>query len=540
MKIAYVTFYIPLTILSLSLSSCRKTTQHLIDNKQSGPAYGDMYVSASIGDASYLNPVLASDSASGAINGLVYNGLIKYDKDIRLVGDLAQSWTVSPDGKVITFYLRKNVRWHDGIPFSAKDVKFTYEKLVDASVKTPYSSDYLLVKELKIIDDYTLRVTYKEPFAPALESWGMGIIPEHIFSKGDFNSHPANRNPVGTGPYKFKEWKTDEKIVLEANTDYFEGKPYISRYIYRIIPDQAVQFLELRHESIDDMGLTPDQWKAYPEFFINYNKFRYSAFTYTYLGFNLKNPLFADKKMRKAIAYGINKLEIIDGVLLGMGKAATGPFPAQSWAYNSKIKDYEYNPEKSKELIASLGWEYLARDGYFYKNGRRLEFNLLSNQGNKMRSLSAEIIQAHLKKIGIKVNIRIIEWSSFVNQFINKKNFDAVILGWGLGRDPDQYSIWHSGQSKEGGYNFISYSNPEVDRLLEEGRREFDRSKRLKIYHRVHELIFDDVPYVFLYYPEALTVVHKRFNGPEAAPLGIGWNFHKWWSPKNEQKYIIQ
>lgn len=527
--------------------------------------YGDAYIEASIGDASYLNPVLAADSASGDINGLVYNGLVKYDKNIKLIGDLAESWEVKKNGLEIIFHLRKNVSWHDDKPFTSEDVKFTYEKLIDPKVKTPYSADYLLVKKLETPGPYTVKVIYKEPFAPALESWGMGIIPKHIFAEGDFNTHPANRHPIGTGPYKFKEWKTDEKIVLEANPDYFEEKkenyksrlyPYINRFVYRIIPDQAVQFLELRRESIDSMGLTPDQYKAYPEFFKKYNKFRYSAFAYTYLGYSLRNPLFKEKKVRQAIAYAINKKEIVDGVLLGLGKAATGPYPPSSWAYNPKVKDYEYNPEKAKQLLAECGWIDSDGDGWLefgheargsprtkFDAGQarqlsKFEFTLTTNQGNKARQLCAEIIQMHLKKIGIKVNIRILEWSAFIHQYIEKRNFDAVILGWSLSRDPDQYAIWHSSQKEPGKYNFISYENSQVDQLLEEGRKTFDLEKRKKIYWRIHEILNEEQPYCFLYYPEALPVVHKRFQGPEVAPLGLGWNFVKWYVPKSQQKYL--
>jgi len=501
------------------------------------PAYGDTYVASSIGDATYLNPVLASDSASGDINGLVFNGLLKYDKDINIVGDLADKWTVSPDGLILTFHLRKNVRWHDGAPFTAADVKFTYQKLIDPKTKTPYSADYLLVKKFEITDPYTIRITYKEPLATSLESWGMGILPKHIYEKGDFNSNPANRLPVGTGPYMFKEWKTDEKIILDANPNYFEGRPYIDRYIYRIIPDQSVEFLELRKQSIDEMGLTPDQWNAYPEFFKSYNKFRFPSFSFVYFGLNLNMPLFKDQRFRKALAYAINKEEIIRGVLLGMGKAATGPFPPQSWAYDRSVRDYEYNPQKSKEILKDLGWVNTNNEGYLQRNGETLGFTIMTNQGNKMRSLTAEIIQAQLKKVGIKVNVRIVEWSALVHQFIDKKRFEALVMGWSLSRDPDQYPLWHSSQTKEGQYNFISYSNPEVDRLLGEGRRTLNKARRVPIYHKLHRIMAEDLPVIFLYYPDSLPVIHKRFRGVEVAPLGIGWNFIKWYVPKNEEKY---
>ncbi len=184
------------------LSSCQSKQSKLSPEESSGaPSYGDMYVAASIGDASFLNPILASDSASGDVNGLVYNGLVKYDKDIKLIGDLAERWSISKDGLVLTFYLRKNVKWHDGKPFTAEDVKFTYERLIDPKVLTPYSADYLLVKKFEILNPYTIRITYKEPLASSLESWGIGIIPKHIFANGDFNSNPANRNPVWNRPF---------------------------------------------------------------------------------------------------------------------------------------------------------------------------------------------------------------------------------------------------------------------------------------------------------------------------------------------------
>ena len=536
-NLSLFTFYFLLFTFTLCIG-CQKT--ETVKQTSGNDNFGDYYVESSIGDASYLNPVLASDSASADINNLVFNGLVKYDKNINIVGDLAESWNVSGDGKTIVFNLRKHIRWHDGKPFTAEDVEFTYQKLIDPKVKTPYSSDFELVKKFEIINPYKIKITYKEPFSPGLISWGMGIIPKHIFQTGDFNTHPSNRKPIGTGPYKFVEWKTDEKIVLEANPDYFEGPPKISKYIYRIIPDQSVQFLELRNETIDSMGLTPDQFNAYPSFFTNYNKFRYPSFGYAYLGYNLLNPLFKEKEIRQAIAHSINKKEIIDGILLGLGVPATGPYPPTSWAYNPDVKDYEYNPEKAKKIFRKYGWIDSDKDGWLDKNGKKFEFTIITNQGNKSRAVAAELIQAHLKKVGIKVNIRILEWSTFIHQYIDKKNFDAVILGWSLSRDPDQYPLWHSSQQKEGQYNFVSYTNKEVDKLLEEGRRIFPEKQRQKIYRKIHKILAEDQPYTFLYIADALPVIHKRFIGPEVAPLGIGWNFREWYVPREKQKYLVK
>jgi peptide/nickel transport system substrate-binding protein len=504
------------------------------------PESGDMYVASSIGDASYLNPVLATDQASGSINNLIYNGLLKYDKDLKITGDLAESWEVGAGGLTITFHLRPNVKWHDGKPFTAKDVLFTYNKLVDPRVKTPYGADYLLVKTISAINPLTVRVTYKQPFAPALESWMIGIVPEYVFTNTDFNSAPANRAPIGTGPFLFKEWKTDEKIVLAANPNYFEGKPFINKYVLRIIPDQSVEFLELRQQNIDEMGLTPDQYRAYKEFFTSYNRFNYPSFSYVYMAFNQQNPLYKKHDFRLAIASALDKTQIIDGVLLRMGKAATGPFVPQSWAHDPEVKDFPFDPQKARELLKALGFQDINNDGFLEYKNQPWALTIMTNQGNKMRQLTCEIIQSQLKAVGLKVNIRVVEWSAFIHQFIDKKNFDCVVLGWSLGRDPDQYAIWHSSQSGEGQYNFISYSNPKVDALLERGRRTFAQSERQKIYRTLHKELHDDIAYIFLYYPLSLPAVHKRFVGPEVTPAGLGWNFHKWWSPKDKQKYTAE
>jgi peptide/nickel transport system substrate-binding protein len=500
---------------------------------------GDAYVAGSIGDASILNPILSSDSASNDIVGLVYNGLVKYDKNIQLVGDLARSWDISHGGLVITFHLRKNVRWHDGQPFTADDVLFTYQKLRDPKVHTPYSSDFEDVESVRALDPYTVQVTYKKIFAPGLASWGMGIVPKHVFENGDFNTHPANRAPIGTGPYRFKEWKTDEYILLEANPDYFEGKPFIQRYVYRIIPDESVEFLEMRNQTIDTMDLTPDQYKAYDSIFEHDQRYRYPSFKYIYFGFNLKNDLFKDKRIRQALAYAIDRQTMVQGIVLGLGQPITGPFPVTSWAYNSDVKPFPYGPAKADALFAECGWKKDA-SGRLMKDGKPFAFTLMTNQGNKVRELCAEVIQQQLKKAGVDVTIRILEWSTFIHQYIDKKNFEAVVLGWQLGLDPDNYAMWHSSQQKEGQYNFCGYSNPKVDQWLVEARETFDMKRRKTLYHDIHAQIADDLPYIFLYCPDELVAIHKRFRGPEVAPLGLGWNFREWWAPKDEQRYKME
>ncbi|MDP2912876.1 MAG: ABC transporter substrate-binding protein, partial [Candidatus Omnitrophota bacterium] len=205
------------------------------------PCYGDAIVVSSIADVRTLVPILASDAASSEICGMVFNGLIKYDKDLRITGDLAEEWEILDGGLVIIFHLRRDVKWHDGARFTARDVEFTYKKLIDPGVKTPYSGDFERIKELRVLDDYTVKVMYHEVFAPALTSWGMWIMPEHILRSEDLNKTGFSSHPIGTGPYRFKSHKTGEKIELVSNHEYFETRPCIDRYIYRIIPDEATQ-----------------------------------------------------------------------------------------------------------------------------------------------------------------------------------------------------------------------------------------------------------------------------------------------------------
>lgn len=534
--------FLCILVLILFFLSCgKKVTYELKEKYIDKPAYGDILIDSSIGEPATLNPVLASDSASHDIIGLLFNGLVKFDENLKIVGDLAEKWDISKDGKIITFYLRKGIKWQDGVEFTAKDVKFTYDSFMKPDVKTAYRSLFEPIEKIEIIDDYTLKVYYKFTFAPALQYWGTSIIPEHILKDKDLNTAEFNRNPVGTGPYKFDKWKTTQQLELIANNNYFEGRPYISKYIYRIIPDQSVQFMELLSGGIDQMVLTSELYvgeAAKEEFLKKFNKFAITSFSYVYIGYNLLNDLFKNKNVRKAISFAINKDEIITGVKRGLAKKITGPFIPGSWAYDENAESYDYNPEKAKELLQKEGWKK-GDDGYLYKNGKKFEFILLTNQGNKEREEIATIVQQQLGKIGIKVNIRILAWSTLITEFIDKKKFDAIVLGWNITQDPDCYDIWHSSKTKEGEFNFISYRNSRVDELVERGRKIFDVEERKKIYREVHRIIADDAPYTFLYSPLTLPVVHKRFHGIKPALAGISYNFIKWYVPQELQKYKI-
>jgi peptide/nickel transport system substrate-binding protein len=536
------TLFVLLLLAAFLLAACNRTDDGRLPGVEqvTTPAYGDTFIEASIGDASTLLPVLASDSASSTINSLVYNGLIRYDKNLEVVGDLAESWDISEDNLTLTFHLRKGVTWHDGAPFTSADVKFTYELYVDPKTPTAYAESFRQVAFVETPDDYTFVAHYAKPYAPALLSWATAVHPRHLLEGTDITKSPLARRPVGTGPFRFAEWVGGEKIVVESNPDYFDGQPYIKRVVYRIIPDTSTQFLELQTGSLDYMGLSPlqfDRQTETPAFRRLYNKFRYLAFGYSYLGYNLRKPMFRDKRVRQALSYAINKQELIDGVLLGYGAVATGPYKPDTWVYNPDVRRYDYNPEKARALLAEAGWIDSDGDGVRDKDGKPLAFTIVTNQGNDLRSKTGEIIQRRFKEVGVDVKLRIIEWATFLKEFINPGNFDATILGWTGGPEPDQYNLWHSSKTGPRQLNFIGYKNAEVDELLEKGRRIFDQRQRKAYYDRFQEILADEQPYTFLYIGEALPAVSKRFRGVEAAPAGIRYNFEKWYVPEAEQKY---
>ena len=346
---------------------------------------------------------------------------------------------------------------------------------------------------------------------------------------------------MGTGPFVFTEWVPGDRVILTANPEYFEGCPYIARYMMKIIPDTATMFLELKNNAIDMMGLTPLQYVKqtdYPAFKREFNRYKYLAFAYTYIGYNLKHKFFQDKRVRQALAHAVNKQEIIDGILLGQGIEATGPFKPDMWPYNGNVQKFPYDPEKAKALLKEAGF-VRGTDGIMRKNGTPFEFTVLVNQGNTVRIQSAELIQRRFSEIGVTMKIRVLEWATLVNDFIDKRNFDAVLLGWTIPNDPDLFDIWHSSKQGPKELNFTSYENKEVDDLLIKARHTMDQAGRKKYLDRIQEVLADDQPYTFLFVPYATVALHRRFKAVDPGPAGIMYNFIKWYVPENQMRYKI-
>lgn len=504
---------------------------------ESSSAYGGRLIMGTIGEPSNLIPPLSSDAPSGEVNNLLYIGLLEYDKDFNIVLKAAESWEVLDEGRHMRFKLRDGLVWQDGAPLTADDVTFTYELMINPDTPTAYAADYLNVKEYRQTGPLTFEVWYEAPFARAAITWMHAILPRHILENENIVTTAYARNPVGAGPFRLKSWESGSRITLEANDLYFEGRPYLDEIIYRIIPDLTTMFLEARVGNIDYLGLTPDQYLFQtntPDWEKNWNKYRYLALGYTYLGFNLQNPMFADVRVRQALSYAVNREAIITGALFGQGEPTIGPFQPGSWVYNDAIQPYEYNLAKSRAMLAEAGWTP-GPGGILQKDGAPFAFTILVNQGNEQRVKVATIIQALFKDIGVKVNIRTVEWAAFLKEFVHKGNYEALILSWNILPDPDIFDVWHSSAISENGLNFVHFNNPESDELLEKARATADQAQRKIYYDRFQEILHQEQPYLFLFVPYALPAVQVKFQGISPAPAGISHNLDRWWIPKELQ-----
>jgi peptide/nickel transport system substrate-binding protein len=475
---------------------------------------------------------------------------------VKLQGPLevvfSKQWSAQDEPQIL-FNLRKGIRWHDGEPFTAQDVQFTYQAIMDEKSASVARTGFELVKTVEVPDDYTVLVTYKEPFSPCLYSWGTAIIPKHILAKEKDIRNPVlsdfDRHPIGTGPFKLASWQTAQQLVLERYDDYWEGRPNLPQVVYRILPDATVKQLEFQTGGFDydSGGLEPYQVKRY-KLDPRYTVYSRLETRYTYIGWNLANPLFQDKRVRYALACAVNVPSIVDYIMYGNAQQCTGPFtPVVPW-WNPNIKPIPYDTDKARQLLAEAGWKPGA-DGILEKDGRRFSFKLITNNGNVMRKDISVLVQRDLRKIGIEVNVVEYEWAVFIKNYIDPRNFDACCLGWGTSLEPDLYQIWHSSQvGLKRSSNFVSYANPEVDRLIEQARTEFDMEKVRQVCWKVSQLIYDDQPYLFLYYPIVNYPLRKgAFSVRRPGPSGtwieepirdtkLGYDIYlRWWMRTNAE-----
>lgn len=425
---------------------------------------------------------------------------------------------------IVVFRLRSEVKFHDGHVFDAGDVKFTYDAIMNPKNLSPRISDYEPVKRVEVVDPLIIRVVYKRLYSPALGTWGMGILPEHLLNDQALREEALrerkdpqafsmrqsrfNRNPIGCGPFVFQEWESDQFIILNRFDDYWEGPPNYGRYVYRIIPDPLTQEMEFYAGTVDSYGVQPHQVERLM------NDPRYQGFSglslgYTYIGYNMRREPFNDRHVRKALGMAVDVDKIIRYVLHGQGERITGPFVKQTDYYNHDVTPIPYDPRGALRLLEATGWTRNS-DGWLEKNGKKLQFTLITNKGNNLRQAILTTVQDAWKQIGVDVRTDVLEWSVFIQERVNKMDFDALILGWSMGIEPDLYQIWHSSQTNPHQLNFVAFENAEADDLIVKIRREYDHDRQVAYCHRLHEIIASEQPYTFLFVGRWTAVLDKR------------------------------
>lgn len=492
-----------------------------------------------VGEFASFNPILSTDTSSSSVNKLVYNGLVKLNEKLELVGDLAESWSVSSDGLVWTFQLRKGVKWHDGQPFTAADVKYTYDAIKDPDYTGVRATDFKPVDKIEAPDDSTVVIDLKEPFAPLLSHLTIGIIPKHVFESTPIKSmkeNAASMNPIGTGPYKFKTYVKGQYVMLNSNPDYFLGEPKIKETVFKIYQDTQVQLAGLEKGDIDYLAtIPPDEVDRIKTGYVNKFDFKqYPENRLTYIGLKQTNPVFKDVRVRQALMYGLNRDQIVTDVLKGYGTVLNAILPPFSTYYaGDQLNPYKYDPEKAKQLLEEAGWK-AGPDGIRVKDGKRLSFEALTSSGNKQYEAVMNIAQQQWKEIGAEAKPEYLEFSVLCTQYLDVAKFQSYLLGFSLGVDPDFYLYLHSASAVDAngklvGFNDVEYKNPELDQLLEAGRRETDPVKRKQIYIEAQKLINDQLPWIFLYARDVVSAMNKRVQNVVWSPLG----------PINQEQWTI-
>ena len=476
---------------------------------------------ATSANPSRLNPILATDSSSSEIAGYIFNGLVKYDKDSStIIGELAKEFYYENNTTLI-FKLNENVTWHDGAKFTSKDVIFTYKTLISPKIVSPYSASFRFIKSVEAVDDYTVKVVYKQAYFKALETWMMGILPAHILSNEDnLMNSSFNTNPIGTGPYKLHQLEHSKNIILIANEEYFEGRAKIDKISFHVIADPMTRFLMLKATSLDIGSVEPMAYERQlsSEFFKNFDIYEDISRSYTYLGFNLRLEKFQNPKVREALSLGINREKLVQILFFKHARVCTGPFLPGTKAFNKNVKAPLQNIKKAKQLLKEAG----------YDENNPFEFEIVTSNSSTIRPYAAQILQHQLKQVGVVVKLRVMEWQAFLNMVVFPNKFDSVLLGWGLSPTPDPYMFWHTDSDKKGGFNLVGYNNPKIDKMIEMSQTLVDREKLSVVWQEMFKIIANDNPYLFLYIPNSITAVNKKIKNIEASPSGIWHNYIRW------------
>jgi peptide/nickel transport system substrate-binding protein len=472
------------------------------------------------GDYTRINPAM---DEHGEINLLLFNGLTGHDGDNAVVPALAKSWDFDEETCTYTFHLEEDVRWHDGEPFTAEDVQFTIEAIMDPENGSENAPNFEDVEEITVIDDHTIAFRLSAPNVAFLDYMTMAILPKHLLEGEDMQTADFFRSPIGTGPYKLASWDEGQAITLEKNADYFKGEPNIDTIVFKIVPDDNAKALQLRAGELDLALLTPKDAATFAdeEGFTCYDM---ETADYRGILFNFQNEYWQENRdLIPAVCYAIDREAIIDAVLLGQGMAAYGPLQRNIYNYED-VEHYDYDPEKARAVLEAAGC-VLGEDGFYTRNGETVGFVISVGAGDQVRIDMAQIVAQQLREIGMDVTVDIpaqVDWSGQM----------AYLIGWGSPFDADDHTYKVFGTDK--GANYSGYSNADVDRYLTEARESDDPAVRAEAYANFQKALAADPAFAFICYIDANYVADASITGIDADTVmghhgvGIFWNVAEW------------
>lgn len=492
---------IGLVLLFTQACSTKSNTENKAGNKSEAVKEGGTLTIVRLSDATKLDPQFITDiPSSNVIYQKVYETLVVPDKDMNIQPLLAESWKVVND-KTWEFKLRKGISFHDGAPFNAEAVKATFDRLLDPKVGSPSRAKFEMIKEVKIVDDYTVQLLLKYPYAPLLSilasSEGSIISPKALKE----NPEKLSEHPVGTGPFVFEAWKSGQEISLTKNEKYWGTKPKIDRVVFKVVPEDSTRLamIETGEAQIDDQVPVTEIERI--ESSNTMGLYRTDGLAVEYLGFNVKKKPLDNVKVRRAISHAIEREAIIKGVYNNVGTLANSAMSPKVFGYSKNVKPYDYDINEAKKLLKEAGYQ------------KGLKLTLLTSD-RKERINMAEVIQSQLKGIGVDVKIQVMEYGAYID-VIEKGTFDMAIGGWGNATgdgDYNQYNLFHSSSQGPAGNTFY-YSNPEADKLIVAARQEMDENKRKALYEKVMKIELDDAVYVPIRNYEHIAAYSKNING---------------------------
>jgi peptide/nickel transport system substrate-binding protein len=474
----------------------------------------------------------------------IFEPLLAYEmNDFKLRGILADKFSISENGLEIYFKLKDNAWFSDGKPVTTDDIIFTFEAITDPNVDAAgYANYFRDVDRYEKINDKEIKFYMKKVYFLSLEFLGgMPIHPKHIY--GYKNAHEFNTrisNPVGSGPFIFEKWDIGQQVVLRRNENYWDKKPKIRKIVYRFITNDTAALQSLQAGKIDYMRPLPEQFgeknkdEKFKEKFYCLSYWDASNTGYFWIGWNQDRPFFADRNVRLAMTYLVDREAIREHILRNPdAQIPTGPFYIYGPQNDPNIKPWPYDPEKAKQLLDKAGWIDHDGDGIRDKNGVPFQFKYMIVSGTPLHEQIAKLLKDSAARAGIEVILDPYEWSVFTKKVLDR-DFDALSMAWGGMVEEDPYQIWHSSQIKKGS-NYVSFNNPKADAIIEEARQTLDAEKRNALYHRFHQILHEEQPYTFIYTRPEQRFLNKRFSNVKIYKLGI--NEREWYVPREKQQY---